>query len=60
VLPVIEQIKASGATSLRATAKALNARRRNGSRRHLDASASHRCAAPGVLIEYRVFWNISG
>ena len=50
VLPVIEQIKASGATSLRAIAKALNARGvAHGSRRHLEASAGDRCAAAGVL-----------
>jgi hypothetical protein len=44
VLPVIQ--KASGVASLRAIAKALNARgNSDGSRRRLDASASHGCVA---------------
>ena len=42
------RIKASGATSLRAIAKALNARRCDGSRRRLDAGASDRGAASAV------------
>ena len=49
VRPVIEQIKASGATSL-PIAKALNARGVPTARGGVcGASASHRCAAAGVL-----------
>jgi hypothetical protein len=51
VLPVIQQIKASGATSLRAVAKALTARGvANSARRSVVASASQWRVAPGVLI----------
>jgi hypothetical protein len=50
VLPVIEQIRAAGATLLRAIAKALNARGIATARGGVwDASASVRCAAQGVL-----------
>jgi len=59
VLPVTEQIKAAPrhARHCQSPQRAWHC---DGSRRRLDASASHRCAAPGDLIESGVFWDISG
>jgi len=53
VLPVIEQIKASGATVI-ACHRQVPQRTRNcdSSRRRLDAGASHRGAAPCILTEW--------